>query len=352
MLYSAIGEFRSSIYKLKQHLICIDNERKILNYLLQKEMPENISEYIKQIKTSISDERIYNYNANVISLYGYLERYIENVIKEYISCLSQIEKDFKKLPDQIQKSYFDMIKSFHGKLSYPKYNRFKEIDLVNSLYNSISINNVSIIAEVFYKNGGNYRYDVIKDCINGLGLTDFNLLFKYPDLKNYYNRQINDIENTEASILFRLLNDLVDRRNDIAHGENPNDILSTDIFNDYIYFIESVVNSINMYLEDALLNILWEKNNNIEFKPYRCFDKLQVIAVNTQGLTFVNGGELICASPHGSFPKYIKTYIKSIEVDRKRYDSYEITQPDEIVCLNLGIRLSEKWRIKLINSIY
>lgn len=350
MLYSALNEFQTSISKLKEHLVSIDNERKILDYLLTKNVPKEINECIEQIKGSRSDEKIYNYNANVISLYGYLERYIENVIKEYISNLTLIESDFSNLPDQVQKSYFDMIKSLHGKLSYPKYNHFKEIDLVNSLYNSLSKNRVSIIAEAFFKNGGNYRYDIIKDCINSLGLTDFNLLYKYPDLYNYYSyRQNKDIEHTETSSMFTLLNDLVDRRNDIAHGENSDELLTPEIFRDYIDFTEIVVNSINQYLEDALLTLVWDKTHSIEFKPYHCFGANKVIAVNKEALSFKKGGKLLCASPHGVYPKYIQTDIKSIEVNREEVDSFTINQPGEIVCLNIGLKLTSKWRIKMIN---
>lgn len=350
MLSSSIIEFTNSIIKLKEHLSSIDSKEKILEYISMQQIPDCIADSVRQLKDARSEEKVFNYNANVISLYGYLERYIENVIKEYVRALNTIETDFSRLPGKVQKSYFDIIKNLHGKLAYPKYNHFREKHLVDSLYHSLSEQSVDLIAEAFFKNGGNYRYDIIKECIDGLGLQNFNLLYKYPALNDYFvsKRNIKDIEQAEVSSLYYLLNDLVDRRNDIAHGETNTDLLTSDIFIDYIEFLEISVNSINSFLNDALLEVQWSNCPNKTFKPYRCFGEKKVIAVNELGCVFSKGDKLIAARPHGHFPRYTYLSVESMELNHMPVDNCIIDSQDKVICLNVGKKLTEKWRLKVV----
>ena len=144
------------------------------------------------------------------------------------------------------------------------------------------------------------------------------------------------------------MNDLVDRRNEIAHGESNTDLLNSDIFNDYIEFIEISVKSINSFLNDAILEVQWNNNTNITFKPYRSFSDKLVIAVNEQGCCFSKGDKLIAARPHGCYPRYTYLSINDIQVNQNTENHYEIKSQEDIVCLNIGMKLSEKWRLKVV----
>lgn len=349
MLISSIKEFEESINKLREHLVSIRNKENILEYISAIRVPDYLVKGIEQQKESRTEEKVFNYNGNIISLYGYWERYIENVIKEYIKRLSELETDFSNLPHRIQDSYFELIKSLHGKLTYPKYCHYDEKYLVNSLYHSLSENCVDLIADVYLKNGGNYRFDIVKECIWKLGLEDFQLICKYPDLKHYFDKKgYTNIEQMDSTILFFLLNDLVNRRNEIAHGGSDPEIFSLEIFEDYINFLQYIAKSINSFLSDALLDTLWKKNSNEYFKPYKCFSKKKVVVVNTPGYDFAEGGKLLAARPHGGYPRYIYLSINSIEVNRQKVEQIQSTSSEESICLCVGEVLNEKWRLKVV----
>ena len=347
MLNTSLTDFLLSIHNLEDHISKLESEKSIINFLYSLDLSDDIKH--KLPLWTQREEKVFQYNSNIISLYGYLERYIENVITEYIRFLSKIEPDFKKLPEKVQKSYFELIKNFHGKLAYPKYNGFKETDLVNSLYHALSEQKNDIIAEVFYKNGGNYRYDVINDCISSLGIKEFNLLCKYPDLSEYYQDKGIRLDQESPSSLFEMLDDLVVRRNDIAHGAVSDNLIDCDIFRDYIDFITRTVKSINTLLNDALLGTIFESNNNENevFKPLKYFDKQKVIAVNKIGLFFSKGDKLLCAHPNGHYPRYQQLTIESMEHNRYEFLNFSIEKEDDIICLKVDteFNLNEKCRL-------
>ena len=90
MMVSAITVFQKRLVSINTHIEVL---KRIEN--LTKQQIEN--DYIKYIQSKQTDEKTFNYQANIVSLYGTLEFFIEEVFKEYIEHLRRIIPQYNSL---------------------------------------------------------------------------------------------------------------------------------------------------------------------------------------------------------------------------------------------------------------
>lgn len=93
----AIDEFEKQIEKIKLHLDILEKYDQII-----RNQHSQIATYIKN---NISDEKVFNYRSNIISLYGAFEHFIESVIQEYIEKAQKFITSFDGWGDKITKNY-------------------------------------------------------------------------------------------------------------------------------------------------------------------------------------------------------------------------------------------------------
>ena len=101
--------------------------------IITKQQIDN--EDIRYIQSKQTDEKIFNYRANIISLYGVFEFFIEEVFKEYVECLKNIIPQYDSLNDKIKKNYFTNTAKLHSKLHYAKFSHIKERDIAQNIEN-------------------------------------------------------------------------------------------------------------------------------------------------------------------------------------------------------------------------
>lgn len=120
-------------------------------------------------------------------------------------------------------------------------------------------NKNEIISDCFLANGGNYKHFVIWESLSKLGLESFDSeLMKYQPLANWYdeNTDVKIAESQSSQNKFSILDELVAFRNDVAHGVSD-EILSENEFIYHLNYIEKYAESLNLYLNDDLLNRKW-----------------------------------------------------------------------------------------------
>lgn len=84
---------------------------------------------LAKIVSSYTDAKVFDYCSNIISLYGILEHFVENLCKEYLEKLSESGEDNRVDSED----YFKRITRLSEKLTYPKYNHLQLSDLVKNL---------------------------------------------------------------------------------------------------------------------------------------------------------------------------------------------------------------------------
>lgn len=283
-------------------------------FLLRIEHLEDYIKGAKAVETAISDsiragvpnvdvlrntlcyQREYSdlhYAAKIMSLYGFLERYVEDVIIEYVDCLQKNLKQFSccRIP-----KYEEMVFAVGSKLgTHYKFNAIKATELIDSLQKSIREGTVSIIPDVFYSTSGNYNIKNIDDCFKRLGLEPFiKELWRWDPLNNYLKGRYHEggFEREKMENLYRDIDDIVLRRNDIAHGKEITDRLSDNIILERSLFMRSFVIALNNKLDNYLMSLVWE-NAEDKYEPSKIRPRIKVIELTDIGKVYLKRGSSI-----------------------------------------------------------
>ena len=178
----------NAITVLHEKLDSINTHIEVLKRIeiITKQEIEN--EDIKYIQSKQTDEKIFNYRANIISLYGAFECFIEEVFKEYIEQLRHIIPQYNSLNKRIKDSYFDKVAKLHSKLHYAKFSHITELKIVQNLEKVIAQDINEILAEPFLCNGGNYKHNIICDLMSSIGIDDVDIICL--DFHHIYHLQV------------------------------------------------------------------------------------------------------------------------------------------------------------------
>lgn len=238
----SLQNFKKDIDSIREYIKHID----IINNigLKNREATENsLKEFSEHLHFFSKDKKLFEYKAIVISLYGILEKHIGIWIQEHIDTLPNLIPSYDKLPERIHKNHFDLsikLISLISENRFDKYEHLRKEDVLIRL--SSCINNpldYRLNSDSFTLWSGNLKHSKIAEAFKPL---DIELIKKLKDniqfsefLKENYG---DNIEN-KGQELFSKIDDLVTRRNDIAHGVNIDDILGITEFDDYINFLEN-----------------------------------------------------------------------------------------------------------------
>lgn len=83
--------FKQRVDDIKSHNVCFVSLRQIMNDV------KDINPEANLFLDNYTKERGFNFRANVITLYGFFEQFIEDSIKEYVDELSRLVSSFDLL---------------------------------------------------------------------------------------------------------------------------------------------------------------------------------------------------------------------------------------------------------------
>ena len=346
MLSSSIAQLVLNIRSISNHLSYLSDSKDFV-VALNPNVLSSITdkEKLKSLKRLISKEREFNYNSNIISLYGYFEQYIESIIEEYVSKLVVIVEQFDKNGITIKQQFYNKWEKLYNKLAYPKYAHLTEEKLIQSLYDTKIANKNHLIPEYYFQNGGNYKHSVLCDCFVSLGIENISQNIKfYEPLHSYFiNKGIYD---QNENILYEILNDLVARRNDVAHG-NYNSILDISYFKDYIDFIEMYAKSLNALLIDNLYMLKWEGKNSPIIEINHLYHNT-IVEVEVEDFVVEVGDKILVKEPDGNFPKFSIREITSIRKNDVEKNEF-LTYARDTVALGLSMNIKKRSKFKILN---
>lgn len=286
-------------------------------------------------------KKIFEYKSITISLYGILEKHIGVWIKEYISNLPTIIHDYSKLPDKFREDHFNLSVKLLGLIGEKKHSKYEGIEkhsVLSKLSSCIETPlNFQLNSDAFYIHSGNLKHVKIAEALNYL---DIKL---NPRLKAIGQRQegflCDNLSNIESKgdELFRLIDELVTRRNDIAHGGDIDNILSLTEFTQYIDFLEDYGR--------AVFQTLIEKTNQLESDYlYEKIENIKGIYKSGSVLCFEIEVNEICVGDYiivnlidGGF---IKKEVLEIQLDNQKYNRLLINGPKSIG-VDLGGEISQ-----------
>lgn len=225
----ALISFLKELDDLEKFLEATRSEGKLVDQLVAHALGTDKSEddselpsLLEIIKSNSSLKRKQVYFSSVITLYGALERFVEEAVKEYVDQLVEIFQNYQNLPDEIRDKHIKLSIEYLSSM-----NRSSQISsdeftsAVKNLNNClIEQSPFRLNARAFSLRSANMKFDRIRQIMSNLKI-QFNLdrildTSKFSDfvIKRYGESSVK----SGGTHLLNRVNELVDLRNDIAHG--------------------------------------------------------------------------------------------------------------------------------------
>ena len=286
-------------------------------------------------------KKIFEYKSITISLYGILEKHIGIWIKEYINQLPRIITNYNDLPDKFREDHFNLsvkLIGLIGEKRHSKYEDMKKESILAKLSSCIEKpDEFQLNTDAFYIRSGNLKHVKIAEALTYLDIKlTSSLKVIGQRSEGFLCDRAPNIGN-KGDELFRLIDELVDRRNDIAHGEDVDNILNISEFSKYVDFLEGYGR--------AVFQTLIEKINQLE-ATYLYTEIDNVIDIYRKGsvLCFEIANNEICIGDNiivnlldGGF---IKKEILGIQKNNEDFIKLAIKEP-EAIGINVGNGISK-----------
>jgi hypothetical protein len=269
MLTSSLKQFQKNIDDLRNFINAgVIQEQKYADYL-GEDCPSKVSNS-KNLDSFLANyedtnnfnfRKIVNYNAIVVMLYGYLERYVESVAKEYLEGLVRLTDSYNELPEKIKENHFSKsIELSQNIKRYDKYSNITEKIIIKRLYSFyLEEPKYQLNIEAYTHHTANFKSDTINQFFQNLGIENVN------------NDVMQNKSISQSNLKLSRLDDLAVRRNEIAHGVETSEILEIKYFKEYyLEFVESYIIALNCVLSDKL--IPYELKNGVVLK-----EKIKII---------------------------------------------------------------------------
>lgn len=201
-----------------------------------------ISNFIDSIRSSEISRSTVSYNAVIISLYGCYENYVNSLVKELVSQISDNSSDYTEIPTDMKISNIHLSSDYlNSKQRYKNFNLTNE-DVINNIYSGKMTN------KLLLKHSGNLSINVLSEYLKNLGIKNVAQSIKNSDEFYQYYSDIKMISIEEAKsylkkidtdTAFNLLGDIILQRNAIAHSWKSDDKVDYPIIKDeWIKFIQ------------------------------------------------------------------------------------------------------------------
>jgi len=343
-----LEEFFEEIQKIEdyiQHIEKIDDFTKKYHYV-KTDTINSIKQHLLKYRT---EKKIFEYKSLIISLYGLLENYISEIIQEHILNISNIFNSYSDIPKKLSQQHFTLsirLISILDEKRYHKYSDIDKYDILKILHNCvIDKKNYNLNKEAFIPSSGNLKHSKIVESFNIIDIKLDERLKINIEFKKFLETIFVHIDHLNSNELYEKINDLVERRNEIAHSNNINNLLSINEIRDYIVFLRSYAK--------ALYDILLEKE--IEYEKLYSYKKIDNV-INIFGNSilafeleydYIQKDDYIIVKYDNSCYKKLK--ILELQKDNIPYQ-YLIANKKIKIAVNLGsefkIRTNQEFYIK------
>ncbi|MFN7415524.1 MAG: MAE_28990/MAE_18760 family HEPN-like nuclease [Dolichospermum sp.] len=342
MNIESLENFTREINQIREYLKHIQYVNDVSAYAVLETDNEQIRNLLNTLKehdrSFRTDKRIFEYKASIISLYGLLEKYVELWIKEYLDSLSNVVPEYNKIDQKIRDNHFELSLKLINTITSretAKYQHLTKEEVLKKLNDCIvNPTKYQINTDAFVLLSGNLKHNKIVELFNKLNLDLNDELLKNEELKNEIGLNQNTISRIEKDILYNKINDLVERRNQIAHGsEEVDDILSISELEPYIQFLDKYCQAIFQTLFEELIKQesihIFEKIENV-INTYGN----KVLAFELENYTIKVGDMLIVETKEGQF---YKKPILTIQLKNESYQELTVLEKT-----NIGVSVEPK----------
>jgi len=341
---TSLTEYMSGLSDLRHYINGLEIEAQVLSSVpsCRKLSACKISmlKFTEHLSNTYIRRRRFNYNSIIVSLYGYLEQYIERLINNFVILINELVPLYRHLDPQIQAHHLrlslDLIKKAENARYREKLSTHKVIENLNLCLNGDA--SYRLNSEAFSQHSANFKREVINEIFKFVGIENAceRILLK-PVFRDYLKqiypeRESSSIKPEEA---FFCLQDLAERRNKVAHGVLPDELLSNDILQAYVEFFEAFGQGLYQVCQSDVLPYIVKYQAIPLGRPSDVFCEGKVICIHVCEIKLKIGDRIIAReNKSGTF---FSGAIEEIQLDDKPHDELFVSTK-----LEVGLRLPFK----------
>ncbi|TBW12639.1 hypothetical protein E0E50_03050 [Azotobacter chroococcum subsp. isscasi] len=238
-MHSILTELNSELDDLERFCESVDSVVSLLR--------EHSDLSLRQLSTV---RRQYDYAAFVVALYAAFERFIEALAVEYARTIAGFTP-YKSLPPAlIRKHLTKSAEILRKRLGEGRYAAVTELDVARNLFKCLSGDTgYELTGEAISAHDNNLRYAELVSLFSEIGVGDLGkLLPSSGAMRSWYDSEGQDAEVSDENlkvIIGTRLDNLVERRNDVAHrGGSADDVFGRQQMLSFLGFIRALSGSL------------------------------------------------------------------------------------------------------------
>lgn len=216
----------------------------------------SLREYATVVDMHRAADSLVHYSAVVVLMYGAFEQFIEETIVEFVQDLNRTVPTYQQLPESIRSQHVDFSANLLAARRTRKYeNRVREVELLQNLLSCAQAGSeYRLNAMAFAHHAANFRIGLVSEMFAKVDVPAVtNSIRCHPDFAEVAARRTGlEIDHQPDSVVFRALDDLAERRNDVAHGEVAS-ILKDIELGAILEYIRSFARALVIVLEQDIL---------------------------------------------------------------------------------------------------
>ncbi|MGW4542805.1 HEPN domain-containing protein [Streptomyces chartreusis] len=191
------------------------------------------------------------YSGTIINMYGALEQFVDDTIKKYASITNVLYKDYQGVPEALRKAHDEQTRKLLNRDSGGRLSRDDTDHMIRCLASCLDGGaefKISGTALSYHDN--NLKIGILSEMFGRVNVS-LDAITKALDLDGFEDGALNGI----YSDLDGLLLDLVNRRNEISHGDYP-DLLEPDVLSGVAKVLKWLVASLFDELRKSTFNTI------------------------------------------------------------------------------------------------
>ena len=330
---TSVQTVKAGVDELLTFLSSTEHETALTGLLLQRRGILNAHEntLLSQISEARTDRKRYIYTVSIISLYGLLERFVDNLIEAFIACIANSVSSFAEMPANIQENHIPMSIALVKAIGEDRHRTaITQKEAIDNLHSCLSGDkNFRVNGAAFVLHRGNITLAKITEFLTSIGIdAHLRRITLAPEFISFFQEKERDIHKVADSDLHALLqpiNDLVDRRNQVSHGV-IDDIESVDLLKERCHFITAY--------SAALYNVMTQEVLKYRIKhPDVQFLGKPIVVHNNSIVCFESNnchiatGNIMVASTSDTMEPFRYGQIHSLQIEDQPLEEITISQP-------------------------
>lgn len=287
--------------------------------------------------------RTYDYACATILLYGVLERFVEDLAIEYMDALTKRHQRYSNLPDKLRKAHFDQTVANLSRTRDSRYNGNVDASQLAASLSSCLSDSVpyNFLPEPLIHHSANFRVAVVDEF---LGRIDIPSASRRALETHVFAANIASLNESQRILPSRfetawsLVNDLVERRNQVAHGDTSNALAPSGL-EPYCAEVKAYCLGLAQVARDSVAQHLAFTGLK-HGKPIKVFNH-NIVCIMSKGATLRPGSLLACNS---NADEWYALLVEEVQVDNQTV-AFTTAGEDVAVGLRTDGRCKESYTV-------